>query len=235
MNRSSVSGRRPRRIRTIGRVVGLATLLLAGWVTLSLANPRRADLRSFDAPTVGRLDAAMWRSYYEQKRLRLFWQLAQSLREQFHTGFVRSFPSAYRAAKAAFVFKDGRNRDDYAKALPDLERYFESINAIAAEPFDVKTVAKNELEWWIVRREPKRFTTKDWERLIAVVAADIYHVPAERLAEYARLRVEAMVLRDARGQSITEEDWAAITSLLEQSWSSLAEAVSRTPGSVPTS
>jgi hypothetical protein len=214
---------------SIGRVVILVVALLAGWVTISLAFPSRADLRTFDAPAVGRLDAAMWRSYYEKKRLRLFWQLAESLREQFHTGYVRSFPSAFRAAKAAFVFKDGRGRDDYAKALPDLERYFESINAIAAEPFDAKSVARNELEWWIVRREPKQFTTADWERLIATVASDIYHVPAERLADYARLRVEAMVLRDARGEAITEADWQAITSLLVRSWSSLADAVREAP------
>ena len=65
--------------------------------------------------------------------------------------------------------------------------------------------------------EPQRATG-----LIAQVASEIYHVPAERLAEYARLRVEAMVLRDQRGKRITEEDWGRITRLLEQSWSSLA-------------
>jgi hypothetical protein len=216
---------RPRRLVSLGRILLIAVLLLGSWVTISLAVPRRADLRAFDAPAVGRLDAAMWRSYYEKQRLRLFWQLARSLREQFHTGFVRSFPSAYRAAKAAFVFKDGRNRDDYAKALPELERYFASINEIAVEPFDANAAARSELEWWIVRREPQRFTTSDWERLIAAVASEIYHVPAERVAEYAKLRVEAMVLRDQRGERMTEEDWATITRLLERSWASLAAAI----------
>ncbi|MGQ0647050.1 MAG: hypothetical protein ACT4P7_05735 [Gemmatimonadaceae bacterium] len=75
------------------------------------------------------------------------------------------------------------------------------------------------------RREPARYATSDWERLIAAVAAEIYGTPPERLADYARLRVEAMVLRDREGTSITEDDWTHITALLEGSWTALAQAV----------
>lgn len=132
---------------------------------------------------------------------------------------------AYHAAKAAFTFKDGRSRDEYVKALPDLERYFADINALSLTPFDVKAAAKNELEWWIVRREPAQHTTADWEGLIAAVAGEIYQLPAERFSGYARLRVEAMVLRDQRGAEITEADWSRIGNLLERSWSALASAV----------
>lgn len=198
---------------------------LCAWITFDLLVPRQTDFRQFNAIATGRLDAAMWRSYYERKPARLFWQLAHSLREQFHAGFWSSFPTAYHAAKAAFTFKDGRSRDAYVKALPDLERYFADINALSLTPFDVKAAAKNELEWWIVRREPAQHTTADWERLIATVAGEIYQLPAERFADYARLRVEAMVLRDQRGAEITEADWSRIGNLLEQSWSALATAV----------
>lgn len=156
---------------------------------------------------------------------KLFWQLAQSLRVQFDAGFWESFPIAYRAAKAAFTFKDGRSRDDYARALPDLERYFAAINGLSLTPFNPKTAARDELEWWIIRREPKEHCTAQWERLITAVAAEIYGVPAERLTDYAKLRVEAMVLRDRRGEAISEQDWSEITSLLEHSWSELAAAV----------
>ena len=76
----------------------------------SLFLPRRIDLTVFDGAAVGRLDAAMWRSYYERRPVRLFWQLTRTLQIQFHTGLVRSFPLAYHAARAAFVFKDGRSR-----------------------------------------------------------------------------------------------------------------------------
>jgi hypothetical protein len=207
------------------RVLLILIAALATWIAADLLIPRHTDFRSFDPVVTGRLDAAMWRSYYERKPTRLFWQLAQSLRAQFHTGFWSSFPMAYHAAKAAFTFKDGRSREEYARALPDLERYFADINALSLTPFDVKAAAKNELEWWIVRREPAQHTTADWERLIATVAGEIYQLPTERFADYARLRVEAMVLRDQRGEEITEADWSRIGNLLEQSWSALAAAL----------
>lgn len=219
---------RPNTRRKWLRPSGLALIIavaLPAWIALDMVMPRRSDFRQFDPAATGRLDAEMWRSYYERKPAKLFWQLAHSLRVQFNAGFWQSFPIAYRAAKAAFTFKDGRTRDDYAKALPDLERYFASINGISLAPFDAKTAARDELEWWIIRREPKLHTTADWEKLIAAVAAEIYGVPAERLTDYARLRVEAMVLRDKQGESITEQDWSNITSLLERSWSELAGAV----------
>jgi hypothetical protein len=197
------------------------------WITIDVLLPRRTDLRQFDPVTSGRLDGEMWRSYYERKPAKLFWQLAHSLRVQFHAGFWNSFPIAYRAAKAAFTFKDGRSRADYDQALPDLELYFAAINNLSLTPFNPKSAARNELEWWIIRREPEQFTTSDWERLIAAVAAEIYAVPPERLAEYAHLRVEAMVLRDQRGENITEDDWSRIGGLLERSWTSLANAVAQ--------
>ncbi|MGQ0642061.1 MAG: hypothetical protein ACT4P6_15025 [Gemmatimonadaceae bacterium] len=207
------------------RVALFAFALLPAWIAFDLLMPRSNDFRQFDPVVTGRLDADMWRSYYERKPAHLFWQLAHSLRVQFDAGFWGSFPIAYRAAKAAFAFKDGTSRDDYARALPDLERYFASINALSQTPFNANAAARNELEWWIIRREPTLHTTADWERLIAAVAAEIYSVPPERLADYARLRVEAMVLRDQRGQSITAQDWAEIRNLLERSWSELASAV----------
>jgi hypothetical protein len=203
----------------------VGVVALTTWIAADVLLPRRSDLRQFDPVVSGRLDGEMWRSYYERKPARLFWQLAQSLRAQFHAGFWESFPIAYRAAKAAFTFKDGRSRDEYARALPDLERYFASINDLSLTPFNAQSAARNELEWWIIRREPEQFATADWERLIAAVAAEIYAVPPERLGEYAKLRVEAMVLRDRLGEKISEADWDHIGELLERSWTSLANAV----------
>lgn len=199
-------------------------LLLSAWIAFDVFAPHVASLRHFDPVAVGQLDASMWRSYYERRRVRLFWQLAQATREQFHAPFWRSLLIAYRGAKAAFLFKEGENREDYAKALPLLEAYFRSLNALNDEPFDADKVAKNELEWWIVRREPNH-GKGEWERLITEVAAEMYHVPPERLAGYARLRVEAMNFRDERRESVSEESWTEITRLLEASWTSLHQAI----------
>ena len=89
---------------------------------VDLYRPKSVNFRQFDPVVIGHLDADMWRSYYEKKRFKLLWQMSTLVRKQFHAPFWRSFPMACRAAKAAFVFKDGHNRADYAKALPPLEK-----------------------------------------------------------------------------------------------------------------
>lgn len=199
-------------------------LLLIVWITFDLLISPKHSLRHFDPVAVGQLDAGMWRSYYERRRGRLFLQLSKLMREQFHAPFWRSYIMAYQAAKAATVFQDGRNRDEYAHALPFLEKYFSQINALSEESFEVKVVAKNELEWWIIRREPEH-TSADWEQVLAEVSAAMYHEPVEKFAGYARLRVEAMLLRDSLGTAITEPDWLEISRLCRESWRSLHNSV----------
>lgn len=202
--------------------------LLAGlvaWVLVDWAWPAKADFRRFDAEEVGRLDAAMWRSYYEKRPVRLFFQLARLLREQFHAPFWRSHALAYRAARAAFVFKNGKTRTDYARALPDLERFYAGLNRLSRRSFNTQFVAQRELDWWIIRRERNQHPPAEWEALLAAEAAELYHLPADRFRRHARLRVEAMLLRDRLDSEITEADWARIDGLLRESWRAFYEAV----------
>lgn len=208
----------------VKKILFTALALLALWIASDFLIPSKNSLRNFDPAAVGRLDSDMWRSYYEHRRGRLFFQLSKLMRQQFSAPFWRSFPMAYQAAKAATVFQDGHNREEYARALPYLENYFARINALCNEPFDVQAVAKNELEWWIIRREPQ-YTKADWEQVLSDVSAEMYHVSREKCSEYARLRVGAMALRDSLGSSITEADWGKISGMLEESWKELHRAV----------
>lgn len=189
-----------------------ALTLLTIWIGTDFLIPRTTNLRQFDSVVIGELDAKMWRSYYERRKVGLFWQMSKLVREQFHAPFWRSFSMAYQAAKAAFVFKEGQSREDYAKALPFLKQYYAQINALSDKPFDVKTMSKQELEWWIIRREPQH-TTADWEQLLAQTAAILYGERVEKFKDYARLRVEAMFYRDQKGRNITEADWQKINDL----------------------
>ncbi|WP_229310891.1 hypothetical protein [Larkinella soli] len=200
-------------------------LLLTAWISFDFSVDRRRDHRPFDPYEVARLDAAMWRSYYERQPVRMFLQLAEVMRSQYGAPFWRSFAIAYRAGRAAFVFKDGRNRADYHRALPDLERYFGLLNDLSRTPFDIRKVARLELEWWIVRREKDRFSPADWERLLAEEAGLMYGLPADRFREYAHYRTEAMLYRDARNTRMAETDWQRVQSLLDRSWSAYSRAV----------
>ena len=222
-----VAAARPRRRgRRIKYGAVLVAVLLA-WAAYDLYAPRRTSMRDFDADEVARLETAMWRSYYSRQRVKLFRELAELLRTQYRLPLLRSNAVAYRAAKAAFVFKDGRSRADYERALPDLVSFYQSIRAVSDTDFDVERAARLELEWWIVHRERRRHAPGDLDRALADLQAEIFRVPAERFAEHARLRAEAMAIRDTKAEQggVNEEDWRRIDELLHQSWRSLHAAV----------
>ena len=221
--------RLPRALRRTLLAFAVILAALAAWIAFDLLRPHSTDIRRFDPAEVARLDTAMWRSYYSRERLQLFRQLGQLLRRQYGFSYWRSQRVAYRAARAAFVFKDGRSRTDYERALPDLVNFYSDIRSASTTDFDVNRASRLELEWWIVHRERARHAPGDLERALAAAAAEIYRVAPERLTAYASARAEAMRIRDRRATEggVTEADWARIDALLHDSWRSLHEAVNQ--------
>jgi len=186
--------------------------------------PARVDIRAFDPDEVARLETAMWRSYYDRRRLPLFGQLVALLRGQFQLAPARSLALAFLAARAAAVFQVGRDHADYQRALPYLERYYAAILAVSEAPFDAAEVARLELDWWVVHRE----ASGELERALAALAAALYRVPAGRLTVHAERRAEAMTVRDRRVREpggVAEADWERIEALLRLAWRSLAAEV----------
>src|SRR5262245_42885679 len=109
---TSVSSPKRRRARA---VVLVAAAVVVSYVAYDLFAPRTSDLRAFDPDEVARLDTAMWRSYYARERVTLFLELTELVRTQYHLPFLRSNLLAYRAAHAAFVFKDGHDCAEYER------------------------------------------------------------------------------------------------------------------------
>jgi len=203
--------------------------IVAVWVGEDMLLPRSANIRDFDPDEIGRLETAMWRSYYARERAALFNQLAETLRTQYHLPLVRSNAVAYQAAKAAFVFKDGKKREDYERATPYLVNFYSAINNVSNTKFDVNRAAQLDVEWWIVHRERAKHSTQELDLALAELPAEIYHVPVQDLMEHARLRQEAMTIRDNKAEAggVTEEDWRKIEDLLHQSYKSLHTAINQ--------
>lgn len=200
----------------------------AGWAVAELARPRRTDIREFDPDEVARLETAMWRSYYDRRRLPLFGQLVALLQGQFHLQPLRAVTLAGLAARAAAVFQVGSSHADYRRALPYLERYYAGIRAVSEVPFDPWRAAELELEWWIVHREADDHPPGDLEAALADLAAELYQVPAERCWAHATRRAEAMTIRDRtsrREVGVTGDDWDRIEAVLWVSWKALADEV----------
>jgi hypothetical protein len=216
-----------RRRRLIRNTIFVLIAVLLGYSAFDLLAPRTTRMRSFNADEVARLETAMWRSYYDKKELRLYNQMTELLRSQYNLPLIRSNAVAYQAARAAFVFKGGHKRQEYEKALPYLINFYTSIRKVSDIPFDIDRAAKLELEWWIVHRERDKHEPGDLARSLADLSAELYQMPAELFSEHARLRAEAMTIRDTKAESggVTEADWAKIDSLLHDSWRSLFSVV----------
>ncbi|CAN5377813.1 hypothetical protein BH09BAC4_BH09BAC4_34780 [soil metagenome] len=209
----------------IGRGV---LLFLFIWITVDLFVSQPHSIREFDSKEVAQLETAMWRSYYDKKPVLLFCQLASGLRQQFHAPFWRSFTLGFQATKAAFVFKKGASQPDYQKTLPDLITYYEAIQKLSTDSFNVSKVAKLELEWWIVHRQRERYSYNDLANALVQTSAALYNQPATSFVTYGRLRADAMRLCDEVRRhpgGATEADWQRINRELEQAWGSLHEVV----------
>lgn len=228
-SRAQASAALVRRRGKIKKILLVIIVVLAAYAAYDLFVPRSSKMRSFDPDEVARLDTAMWRSYYARQQVKLYNQLTELLRTQYNLPFVRSNTVAYQAAKAAFVFKGGHNRQDYEKALPYLLSFYASVRKVSDIPFDVDRAARLELEWWIIHRERDKHTPGDLARALADLQAELYQMPAERFAEHARLRADAMTIRDTKAEAggVTEADWAKIDDLLHASWRSLHDEVNR--------
>lgn len=216
-----------KRRRILVRTLLLIVIAGAAYTAFDLLAPRSSKMRSFDPNEVARIETTMWRSYYGKQQLRLYNQMTELLRNQYNLPFIRSNTVAYQAARAAFVFKGGHNRQEYEKALPYLVSFYAAIRKVSDIPFDVDRAARLELEWWIVHRERDKHQSGDLARALAALQSELYQIPAERFAEHARLRAEAMTIRDTKadGGGVTEADWTRIDELLHSSWRSLFNVV----------
>lgn len=201
--------------------------LLGVWVAADLALPHQSSLSRFDGHEVGRLETEMWRSYYGHRPVKLYGQLTELLRRQYHLPFWRACLGAFHAARAAVVFQRGQNRAEYEKALPDLTAYYAEIRRSSDIAFSSETAARLELEWWIVHRERAHHSPGDLDQALAALQTAIYNRPQTLFRDHARARAEAMLLRDQAAESgaVSEQQWNRIASLLDASWVSLQKAI----------
>jgi hypothetical protein len=215
----------------------IAAAIAAGavltWAAWDLYGPRSHSLRDFQPEEVGRLETAMWKSYYAHERLSLFGELATLLRRQYDLPVLRSYVVAFHAARGAAVFQKGQKHSDYVKALPDVREFYGAIRRVSSEPFDIERAARLELDWWIVHRERAAHPREDLDRNLAELQGELYHLPADRVMEHGRLRAEAMLIRDraAENGAPSGEQWAEIERLLRSSWRSLWAVVNSGPTS----
>jgi len=143
-------------------------LTMAAVAAAYICIPRKADLRTFDAAEMARLETAMWRNYYEKRYPALFYHLYESSRGEFGFSPLESVRIALAAAQAAKAFQPTHSREEAGGALSHLVSYYSLLRPAAPSAFDVNEIARRELDWWQARRE--RIGPRDYGRTVAAVA-----------------------------------------------------------------
>src|SRR5438045_2295892 len=126
------SERRRGPVRIIVRVVALVLALVICGVLYDLFFPRKTKLREFDADEVARLETAMWRSYYEKQRVRLFNEATELQSAIYNVPVERLMEHGYLRAEAITIRdmkaeQGGVTEADWAKINELLRQSWRSL------------------------------------------------------------------------------------------------------------
>jgi hypothetical protein len=188
--------------------------------------------RDFEPEELARIETRMWKAYYRRQPLRLFGLLIQAIRAQARVGWPRALWASLLLTKAAAGFT--RSTGDYQRFAPDIGRGYRALGL--PDHVDVDEVARNELRWWVVRRELGLAAGEAAGEAITDLYAALYAVPRDAVAEAGRLRGLAAEIRD-RGASDDPGGatapgsayWPEVARLLRDSYRSLRSALDSTP------
>jgi hypothetical protein len=182
----------------------------------------------FEPDRLALLELQMWKAYYRRQPARLFGLLVLALREQAAVSWLRAVYAAGLLTKAAVGF--ARSTGDYDRFAPDVARGYRALGLPAS--VDLDTVAREELRWWVVRREIGPAAGTAAGESIARLYAALYDVPLETVAAAGNLRGLAAEVRD-RGATADPDGpkgegrayWPEVARLLGESYRSLSRAI----------
>lgn len=182
----------------------------------------------FEPDRLALLELRMWKAYYRRQPARLFGTLVLALREQARISWPRAIYAAGLLTRAAVGF--ARATGDYERFAPDVARGYRALGIPAS--IDLDTVAREELRWWVVRREIGLAAGTAAGESIARLYAALYNVPLAAVSEAGRLRGVAAEVRD-RGATADPAGptgaglayWPEVARLLGASYRSLSAAV----------
>lgn len=222
----STWGSAPARLRRWAAALLAACGLIASVIGAQhlLARP---DMAAFEPEAMGRIEARMWRRYYEGRWLQLGYGALDAACGQYGFSWWDGTRLAVDAVRAAAAF---RQRKDDPVCLPALTHYYGIVRRAAPVEFPPAEAARLELRWWAERRE--NVAPHDYAFTVARLTAMLYGLAPEVALPSAKLRVDAMVYRDARGDgAMTDADWQEVERLLVAAYADLAGRLDDARGS----
>jgi hypothetical protein len=181
----------------------------------------------FDPEQVAKEEVAAWKDYYADDILGLTQHLSHLAIVEFRinklTAWTTVIPQLTEAAKLFKELPHSTTQETYdTTVLPHLTKAYSAIKESLKGTWDPREAAKDELDWWIYRRENEAQDPEIVGKKIADLYRLIYGAQDENhFGRAGYLRAIAGKYRDMCQQlwhHVEETDWTIIEGLLEKSY-----------------
>lgn len=187
-------------------------------------------LFAFDPQQVAKEEVAAWKDYYDNDITGLVQHLSHLVIIEFRLNQIEAWKTVIpELVAAATIFKnlpENTQRDIYdSRVLPHLEIAYQAIREALHGTWNPHEAAKDELDWWIYRRQQKTSNPEIVGKKIADLYKLIYGEHDQgHFLRAGYLRAVAARYRDLSQNTwkrIEEGDWSIIENILEQSYKEL--------------
>jgi|SRR5271157_828765 len=153
-------------------------------------------MRRFDPRRLAHYEKENYVAYYQKNWLKLLCVSTGLVKESFGLSLWQAIYAAYLVARAEIAFAPFPD-NDVPKAESFMQRFYQFLEKIHHEEFDVTRAAKLEVNWWIVHR--KLFGNSENQELVETLKnlyAEAYGVEPAKVEEAALLRAKGMLYSD---------------------------------------
>jgi len=198
----------------------------------SSAGQRKAP--DFNPVKVAYYEKAGWEAYYDRSWLRAFGLMVRLNREEFHMSLPVALAAAVDIVRASMAFAPRDN--DVQAATEHIRRYYEKARRSVGIPADAETLARLEMDYWIVHRRLALERTLDHnldniaplvDSLTTLHSAlfSVQPEAARRSAEYRALAAQAVDRITGHYSSDVRRDWELVESTLQLAYRELAASL----------
>jgi len=189
-------------------------------------------MRHFDPAKVAHYETQSWVVYYQKDWPALLRNLLGIIQSTFGLSLLQAVRAAVHATRAQVAFAPFP-ANDVSKAIEHQRRFYELIHRINAqygESFEPATVAKLDVDWWVIHRQLFGQTENAPQAdAVAELYAATYNVPIAQVKKAAHLRAEAMIYSDQWVKESRDPHHPLVPQIeatLLKSYQALREAVS---------
>jgi hypothetical protein len=186
---------------------------------------------SFDPVKVAYYEKAGWQAYYDRNWLLAFRLMVRLNREEFNLSLPVAILAAMDIVRSSMAFAPLDN--DVQAATEHLHRYYEKARRSVGIPADAETLARLEMDYWIVHRRLalERIQDHDLDNIgpmvdsLTTLHAALFGAEPEatrRSAEYRALAAQSVDRITGRYSTDVSRDWELVESYLQQAYHELA-------------